>query len=90
MIKLFKKPLYTVALLIFSSQLLSQNDIQNTNLDDSIIAHESAVITEVFTIEQAMNKVHIISVKISPNGNNIVYVTRETKGVALHLSLIHI
>jgi len=85
MIKLLKKPLYAMVLLIFSSQLLSQNDIQNTNLDDSIIAHEVATIAEAFTIDQAMNKAHIISVKLSPNGEYIVYVTREDKGVALHL-----
>jgi len=74
-----------MALIIYSGQVLSQKQMQNTDLTESVIAHESAPIAKAFSIQQAMNKAHIISVKISPNGNNIVYVTRKNKGVALHL-----
>ena len=85
MIKFFKTNLYTMAMLIFSSQVISQEHVQITNLAESIIAHESAPDANAFTIPKALSRAHIISVKMSPNGKNIVYVTREKKGVALHL-----
>ncbi|MFK8011481.1 MAG: alpha/beta hydrolase family protein [Marinicellaceae bacterium] len=84
--KIIKKLLITTILLsILSTPLLAINPIQETDLSDAIKRHESSPLAQDFTIQQATKTARIISVKMAPNGKNLVFMIQEDKGKSLHL-----
>jgi len=75
----------TLGMLFLSTQLLSQTNINETDLSAEIASHQSTAIAKPFSFQQAVTKSKIRLVQLSPDGKHLFYITKETNGVALHL-----
>ncbi|WP_179952256.1 alpha/beta hydrolase family protein [Marinicella rhabdoformis] len=85
MILIYSNQLLALSLLLFSTLLFGQQPSKETNLSDAIKIHQSAKIPEPFSIQHATTKVKIKHIQLSPNGENLYFITRKDNGVVLHI-----